>query len=220
MQPDLYWGSVRLAEPVIALTGLLIAGVSSYAWRRITGGKSWPAGRRWFGLFFLLMAMGSVLGAFLGHLFYYKAGFPGKYISWIFSILSQAALAQAVLEHARAHHSERWYRRLILVNASLALVAINFSGITKSFHWIEFHSAAVLLGILMPIEAGLWRRYRTEGSRLLLSALPVAVLAVVPHLLKWSPSVWFTYFDVGHLFVCGALWFILLGAEAAFRERA
>lgn len=48
---------------------------------------------------------------------------------------------------------------------------------------------------------------------LTLWAIGLSAVAVVPHLLKFSPSPWFCYFDIGHVLMCGALWVFMLAAE-------
>jgi hypothetical protein len=101
MQPDIYLSTLRISEPVIALTGLGIALICGYACRRLLRRQETAPAYRWMIRFFALMTVSSVLGPFLGHAFTYWAGFPGKYACWIFSIFSLGALSQAAIEHAR-----------------------------------------------------------------------------------------------------------------------
>lgn len=214
MQPDLYFQDVRLAEPGIALTGLFIAILCFYAWWRLRQRRDLSVAQRWIVRFFGLMAIASVLGPIFGHLFYYRAGFPGKYSCWVFTILSLGALAQAAIEHARPTLSDRVYSTVTGVNIFLLLGALLVSGVQKNFHWVEAHTAVALLGILAPLEMRTLKRWNDPGSRLLLWSLPVAVVSVLPHLLKWSPDVWLTYFDLGHILLLGSLWLMLRGGEA------
>ena len=214
MQPDIYIGTLRLSEPVIALTGLLIAGTCGVAWLRLRRLPGKTAAQHWVQHFFLLMGLSAFTGALGGHLFFYAAGVPGKLLSWALSIFSLGALAQAAIKHWKQYrpgHNIVW---LSYLNLALVLAAVLIAGIQQNFHWVEVHSAVALLGIMAPIEALLYARHRAPGSRQLLLSLPVAVLAVLPHLIKWSPSIWFTYFDVGHIILCGSLWLILRGAES------
>lgn len=214
MQPDIYIGNLRLAEPGIALTGLFIAALCGYAWWRLMRLTTPNLPQIWMRRFFGLMAISSMFGPLFGHLFYYWAGFPGKYVCWVFSILSLGALAQAAIEHNRALLSPGTFRNLTLANWLAVAVALGISGIQKNFHWVEAHSALALLGFLAPLEYRVFKKRNDPGSRLLLWSLPLAVLAVIPHLIKWSPHVWFTYFDVGHVVLLGSLWCMLRGAEA------
>ncbi len=212
MQPDIYIGALRIAEPVIALTGLGIAVICLYAWWRLRLAPGPVLAQRWMTRFFGLMAISSVLGPVLGHAFYYWAGFPGKYACWVFSIFSLGALAQASIEHARPLLPRAVFPWLTGANLAGVAVAVNAAGLSHSYHWVEAHSALAILGFMLPLEGYVFARRKDPGSRLLLFSVPVAVVALVPVLLKWSPSVWFSYFDVGHVLLYGCFWLMYRGA--------
>lgn len=192
---------------------MLIALTCAYSWKQLAPRVQRVPAQFWVRLFFGMMGASALVGAVFGHLFYYKAGFTGKFISWSLSILSLAAMAQAALAHKRQYEPDApghpWLSGL---NLALMLLAVGISGFRREFHWVEAHSAIAMVGFVAPIEIYLLRKYKASGSNLLLWSLPVAVLAVLPHVFKWSPSVWFTYFDVGHLILCVSLWLILRGA--------
>lgn len=214
MQPDIYIGPLRIAEPVIALTGLGIAAVCIYAYCRLASRPEQAPAYRWMMRFFILMSASSVVGPFLGHAFNYWAGFSGKYACWIFSIFSLGALAQACFEHARPFLSVLLYRGLTLINLLGMSVAITASGLKQGgYLWMIGHSALVMLGFMLPLQTFVFVKRRDPGSRLLLWSLPVAILSFIPVGLKWSPSIWFTYFDVGHVLLYPFFWIIMLATE-------
>jgi len=213
MQPDIYLGTLRISEPVIVLTGLGIALICGYACRRLLQRQETAPAYRWMIRFFALMAVSSVLGPFLGHAFTYWAGFPGKYACWIFSIFSLGALSQAAIEHARPFFSVLWYRGLTLLNLLGMSAAVTVAGLTQSFICVEVHSALAVLGFMLPLEGLVYARRRDPGSRLFLQALPIAVVSLVPVALKWSPGIWFTHLDVGHVLLYPYFILLMLGAE-------
>lgn len=213
IQPDIYFGSLRIAEPVIALTGLLIGFLSFYAWRRLRRQRPKTLPLKYFSLFFLFLAISSVIGPFFGHAFHYWAGFPGKAACWTFIMLSQAALAQGAIEHTRPLFPGSAYWLLSILNVLALLAALGVSLYYRSFPWVEAHIAFTMIGLMAPLEALQFYFSRGPGSKLILLSLPLSILAVMPHLAKWSPSVWFTYWDAGHLIACASLWLIMLGAE-------
>ncbi|MCB0554540.1 MAG: hypothetical protein KDD02_13405 [Phaeodactylibacter sp.] len=213
VQPDIYLGSLRIAEPVIALTGLLISFLCFYAWMRLRRKTPMAPPERFFSLFFLLLAISSLIGPFFGHAFNYWAGFPGKAACWTFILLSQAALAQGAIEHTRPLFPSNVYPMLSAINLLALLTAFVFSLFYQSFYWVEAHIAFTMIGLVTTLEAYQFLYKHDPGSRLILLSIPLSALAVLPHLAKWSPSVWFTYWDVGHLLACASLWAILLGAE-------
>jgi hypothetical protein len=212
MQPDIYLGGIRIAQPVMALTDLPPMLICAYAFVQMRRIGFTSATSRLFAGFFICMGLSMLTGAFLGHAFYYKAGFPGKAISWIFSMVGLAALAQATLERARPLHSDATWKVLTAIGSAGLLIAIVNTLASESFQWVEIFSAFALIGLLAPMEWRKLKRVPDEAGTYLLWSVPVAFLAVLPHIFKWSPSIWFTYFDVGHLLVCGSLWLIMLGA--------
>ena len=66
----------------------------------------------------------------------------------------------------------------------------------------------------MPLEILLWIKTRSSGSREILWGILLLIAAVMAHILKISFGVWFSYFDIAHLFMCAAMLQIMLGAEA------
>ena len=213
MQPDIYFGPLRITEPGIALTGLFIGLLCFYAWARLRRRADLLPAQVWMTWFFGFMAVSATVGPFFGHAFNYWAGFTGKYICWIFSMLSLAALAQAAIEHARPLLGAGAGRWLSAANAVALAAGLLVTGIKQSFPWVEGHSALILFGFLAPLEGLVYAKNRNAGSLLLLLSLPLTVLAVLPHVFKWSPGVWFTYYDVGHVMLYGCFWVMLVGAE-------
>lgn len=213
MQPDLYFGSLRICEASISLTGLGIALVCGYAWYRLSRRQERSLPYRWMIRFFALMTISSILGPFLGHAFSWWAGFSGKYACWIFSIFSLGALAQAAIEHAQPFLAARTYHSLTGLNLLGMSAAITAAGLTQSFVWVEVHSALAMLGFMLPLERLVYAKRKDPGSRLLLWSLPVAVVSLIPVVLKWSPHTWFCHLDVGHVLLYPCFWLMMLGAE-------
>jgi Flp pilus assembly protein TadB len=73
--------------------------------------------------------------------------------------------------------------------------------------------ATVLVVVTGLFEGYVWCRKRDRGSALILSAIPMATVAVSFHVAHFSPSVWFTYFDVGHVIMCVCALVMMFGVE-------
>lgn len=213
IQPDIYIAGIRLAEPVIAGTGLLIFSFCMYAWHRLRRRNPAILPVRLIRLFFLFLAASALTGAFFGHLFSYWAGIFGKAVCWTFSITSFAILAQAAIVHARPFLSLWSVRVLTTLNGLSVIGAIELTSFHQSYYSVEVHCAFALFFLIMPLEILIFSKRRDPGSRMLLWAVPLSIIAVIPHLLQWSPSVWFTAADVSHVLVLGSLWAILMGGE-------
>lgn len=84
---------------------------------------------------------------------------------------------------------------------------------TLNFHFVEIHAGYGLVVVTGLFEGYVLYKTRDAGSRLILSAIPIAVVAVLAHLTHFSPSVWFTYFDIGHILMCLAALTMMRGVE-------
>ncbi|MBL7780263.1 MAG: light-harvesting protein [Saprospiraceae bacterium] len=83
---------------------------------------------------------------------------------------------------------------------------------------MEIQSAFCLLLIVTTLEVYRLRKVNDPESRYILGGILLAVAAVAVHGLKWSFGPWFTFFDIGHVFLCGTMWMIMRGAEAGVQR--
>jgi len=213
IQPDLWIAGTRITEPTIAFTSLIITLVCLYAWQRLRRTTADSPASRWTRAFFLLMGLSTLVGGLAGHAFLHLVPFYWKAPGWILGMLASAALAQATIEHARTAVPAPWIRFFTVGNWVELVAAVVVVLSLFSFHFVEAHTAFDLLIVVGLLEAYLFRRTRHRGSAMSLMAIGLAVLAVLPHLFKYSPSPWFTYFDLGHILLCGTMWCFMRAAE-------
>lgn len=211
-QPDLIIGGLRIGEPVIVLTGLMLSACCFYAWWQLRKKQSPAASQPFDRLFFLLMGLSTLTGAFVGHLFLYCLPFEAKLPGWVLGMIAVSALEQATILRARALTGVRWYKILSRLNVLQFAVALFFVVTTLWFPIVEIHSAAGLLLVVAPLEILLLTRQGHTGSRYTLTGIGWLVLAVLPHVLKISLGVWFTYFDIAHVAMCVAILCMMRGA--------
>lgn len=212
-QPDIFIGGIRIMEPVIALTGLLIFALCLYAFLRLRPQAQISPPARLIRVFFLFMMLSSLVGPFLGHAFSYTVGIAGKAGTWVFSLLSMTALAQAAIAHARPLLPAGLHRYLTLANILGLIAGLSLLTVFRNHTGMEVHAAFAMLGLIAPLEIYVYRKRRDPGSRLLLWSILLTIISGLPIWAKWSPSVWFTYFDVAHVLLLGSLMAILLAAE-------
>ncbi|MFN0035970.1 MAG: DUF6962 family protein [Saprospiraceae bacterium] len=213
-QPDIVVAGLRIGEPVIALTGILAASVCFYAWRRLGKVPERDDALRLSRIFFLLMGLSTLIGAIVGHCFLYFLPFAFKAPGWLLGMIAVSALEQASIVRAKPLLGAGWRRALTWLNISELTVAMWFVTATLWFPGVEIHSAFGFLCIVAPLEAWLFFKRRHPGSRYILQGVLLLLGAVLVHILKFSLGVWFCYFDIAHLLMCGAFYFFLLGAEA------
>ncbi|MCB9306797.1 MAG: hypothetical protein H6565_09380 [Lewinellaceae bacterium] len=217
IQPDIVLWGLRIAEPVTSMTALLIAVICGYAWRRL--GKTLPGGDISLLLraFFFLMALATLFGGIIGHAFLYKVTFVWKVPGWVLSMISIAALERAAILHAKPLMPSFWGRFFSVLNIVELGIFLYLALSTLNFHFVEIHAGYGLLIVVSLFEGYVYRKRKDAGSKLILLAIPLAALAAALHLAKFSFSVWFTYFDIGHILMCICAWMMMLGAERMTR---
>lgn len=217
-QPDILLAGIRFGEPVVALTGLLVTLVCFYAWIRLGRLSTSNDTLRLLRIFFLLMGFSTLIGAVVGHLFLYCLPFVFKSPGWVLGMISMSAFEQAVIVRAKPMLGYGWGRALTWLNIIALTLGLWFVTSTLWFPGVEIHAAFGVLCIIAPLEIILFIKFRNKGSQYLLFGLLFLVVAVLVHILKLSISVWFTFFDIGHLLMGLACWFFMLSTEYHHRH--
>ncbi len=213
-QPDIIVGGLRIGEPMIALTGLLSMLVCFYSFVRLGPASELNQPLRFSRIFFLLMGISTTIGAFVGHCFLYCLPFVFKAPGWVMGMVAVSALVQASIYRAQTHIRAGWSRGFSWLNLLALTAALWFVTTTLWFPWVEIHSSFGFLLIMVPLEVWLYLKTNQTGSRRMLQGVLFLAAGAVVHILKCSFGVWFCYFDIAHLLMCGAFWFFMLGAEA------
>jgi hypothetical protein len=213
IQPDIIVFGIRFGEPVTTLTGLLVALASFMAWWQLGKIASKNEVNVQLRLFFLLMALGTTIGGIVGHAFLYLFPYYWKLPGWTLSMLSITALERAAILYTKPLLRPFWTKFFLLGSKIELILFFGLVAYTQQFKWVEMQAGVGLLVVMGLLQIYMYHKTRDEGSLWLLGAIPVAALAVLPHILKFSPSVWFTHFDIGHLIMCIAVWVLWKGAE-------
>lgn len=213
IQPDVYFWGLRVAEPVTSVTALLISIVCWYAWQRLRRRGPQNSVGQLVRAFFLLMAWATLWGGIVGHAFLYQFSFAWKVPGWVLSMVSIAALERAAILHARPLMPPFWGRFFSIMNFVELGVFLYLALSTLDFHFVEIHAGYGLLIVVGLFEGYVFWKKRDAGSRLLLSAIPIAAVAAAVHLAKFSFSIWFTFFDIGHILMCVSALMMMRGVE-------
>lgn len=214
LQPDIWLGGVRFTEPVIAATSVLISFVCLYIWLRL-GRKGFSSRfAQLMRLFFLLMGTSTLIGGLIGHAFLYRFSFLWKMPGWTLGMVATTIFAQAAIAQAHAAISPLWGRVLTILNWGGLMLGAAVLWTNLNFHLVEVHVAYDLVILVGTLQSYCYLRTRNPASGWLLAGIGMATLSVIPHLMKYSFSPWFTYFDIGHFLICGALWMFMWAVES------
>ena len=211
LQPDLYIEGVRVTEFSIALTSVLVTLVCWYAWVRL-GRQTRTDENRLFRIFLLLMGFSTLIGGLAGHAFLSYLPFIFKTPGWGLGMLAVSALEQASIQRAKPYIGERWARILLIVNIVELTIVLCLVFVTLWFPLVEIHSAFGLVLIIGTLEGWMFYKTRRRSSLYMLYSILFAAAAAGAHVAKISPNTWFTFFDIGHVLMCGTIWMIMQAA--------
>jgi hypothetical protein len=205
-QPDITLFGTTINEPVTAITGLFISVGCWMAYRKLDrrNPANWPA--RMMAWFFIFLGLSNFFGSLAGHAFYERLGLLWKVPGWSLGMVAVGLVAQTSIA--------RWNGQgpvkpaaiaLSILNITVFSVLLYFAVDQLNFKMVEMYSAFGLVGIMLPIEIRLHRNEISGASIWMLKALIPAVVAVLLHILKFSVSPWFNFFDLGHVLLCGTV---------------
>jgi hypothetical protein len=166
-------------------------------------------GAPYYRLFFFILGLSTLLGAIAGHCFLYCLPFEAKLPGWLLSMFSVWAMVHATLRRYRPES-----QTLSRLNTALLALGLCVAVGTLWFPVVEIYTALGFLGFVLPIAANHWRARREPSSKRLMLGILFLLLAALSHVAHWSPSPWFCYFDIAHLWMLGAVWQFMLAAEA------
>ena len=210
-----------IQEPMTALTDLLIAAVSFYAFFRLR--NRWPGpdtGERLYLWFFLLMGFSTLFGGLLSHAFAYKFP-PGGYNllpNWITNFLSVSCFAPAIIVRAdqkRPLRIEKPLLAAVLVETAVMLFLYLW---TRSYLYAEIHIAIILYVFSIPLLIRLWKDGFREEARL--SILATGVMTLIPVVLvsKVHFGTFMNDRDISHVIIAVAM-FLYYRAGLHWRTR-
>jgi hypothetical protein len=210
--PTVYFGNLRVDEPITTLTDFILCAVCFFAFFK-TKSVSNNKAINLYRCFFLLTGISTLLAAILGHAFLYYFGVDAKIYGWLFGILSISFAQFAAIYHTRDVIGETVFKRLVFLNNVEVLIAFLFVFIAWSFVVVEIHSAYGLLLNVTVLEYINYKKTKSQLSINLIYGVGIAVLAVLCHVFKIASSVWFNHMDLSHVFMTLSMYIMYKGVK-------
>ncbi|MBR3291998.1 MAG: hypothetical protein IKI66_07440 [Bacteroidales bacterium] len=198
-----------IQEPMTAATDILIAAVSFYAYFRLR--RKWPSPRpheQLYLLFFLIMGISTVFGAFLNHAFAYFFP-PGNYNllpNWLTNVLSVCCYPLAIA--GRADQVRPLPSRKIWITATLvetaAVLALTIWKL--SYLYGEIHIAICLYLLSLPLLIRIGKDGHWQEARPAIFA--IALMSFIPVILvtKFHIGSFMIDFDISHVVIAIAMY--------------
>lgn len=198
-QPSVDLFGIRIDEPVTTVTDLLVSAVCFYAYARLSKIPSKNKVHWNLKYYFLSMALATLIGGIIGHGFLYLFSFAWKLPGWLTSMFSIALLERASILYARPNIKPKvatffaWMNIIELTT----FVIVTFS--TLNFFFVEVHSAYGLLVIVTSFNFVVYRKRKSEASKLFLVAVGVSAISALIFMNEIGISKWFNHFDISHI---------------------
>lgn len=192
---------IRIDEPVVAFTDLIVSAVCFYAFYKLNKIKLKNNVHWNLKYYFLSMAIATFIGGVIGHGFLYLLSFAWKLPGWLTSMFSIALLERASILYAKPLIKPkigRFFATMNLIELSTFII-ITFS--TLNFFFVEVHSAYGLLFIVTSFNIVVYRKTKSEASKLFLFAVSISAISAVIFMNEWGFSKWFNHYDISHIFM-------------------
>jgi hypothetical protein len=147
------------------------------------------------------MAIATFIGGVIGHAFLYLLVFAWKLPGWLTSMISIALLERASILYAKPLVKPKIGNFFATMNfiELTTFIIITFS--TLNFFFVEMHSAYGLLIIVTSFNFVVYRKTKSEASKLFLIAVGISSISALVFMNEWGISKWFTHYDISHIFM-------------------
>lgn len=209
----IYPFGIRIDEPVVTITDLLVSFLCLYFFYKIHRSGKKEKTFLFFKIYFLSMGIATLFGGIIGHAFLYYFSFYWKLPGWIMSMISIMFLERAVIEHTRIWLKDSIVKIFGIINILEFLTFLTLTILTLNFFFVEFHSGYGLMFVVLSLEGFLYIKTKNAGSKFILIGVSFAALAAIFFMNKISPHQWFNYISISHIFMAIAAIFFYLGTK-------
>jgi len=204
------WG-LRVDEPVVTLTDLLVAVVCFYGCYKIHLSGKPERIFTYFKYYFLLMGIATTLGGLLGHAFLYAFSFAWKLPGWVISMFAIMLIERGTIEHTRILLRPQAVKILGIINIIELSIFLVLTLTTLNFFFVEFHSGYGLMFVVLSLEGLLYIKTKNTASKYIIAGMGFAALAAVVFMSKFTIHFWFNHLSLSHVLMAVAAWFVYLG---------
>jgi hypothetical protein len=209
----IFISGIRLDEPVIALTDLVLSVLCFYFFLRLSRLAQKQALHRYLLFYFFSVGIATGTGGIINHGLLYMFDPDWRLVCLLTSLVSIALIERVSLEYARKLLSLKTYRILSILNIVGLLTFIVLTLVTMNFFMVGLYFAYGILIIVGMLNIHLYTRTRDPGSRQFLFAVGFSTLTALVYLNKWSLHQWFNYLAVSHVLMIFATVFFYRGAR-------
>lgn len=215
--PTIYFGNIRIDEPITVLTDLLVVGVCFFGFFN-TRSENQSTAIKLYRWFLFTTGISTLVSAVVGHAFLYVFDFNAKIFGWITGIACIVFGQFAALYHTRKLIGEKTFKVLCWVNTIETIIAFILLFVVFKFVIVEVHSAIGLLLVVMILEAKYYKQTQSVLSKNMMLGISIAVLAIICHVFKLAISVWFNHMDLSHIIIAVSVYIMYKGIASEINK--
>lgn len=208
--PSIDFLGITISEPVTMLTDFVLAGFCLYYYFRLKNIAVSDPAKKYFSYYFLIMAIGTFLGGLLGHGLQPYLGMPGKYPSWIATILTMSYLLLASVE-LLPNGNKNQKSKFLWLTIILAVLFLSLALYNKHFSYVIYHNIAAAV-VMIPIFIYLYIKFKMKGTDWILFSFIISTSIPYFQINRIGFNKWFTYHDVCHTIMLVGLSLLFYGA--------
>jgi hypothetical protein len=155
-------------------------------------------------------AMGAFLGG-LAHLFFHYTGKPFQAFAWIFVGIGTYYLQRIALIFIKKTSVEKPFLIFSTIKLILFIIALLYF---QSFFGVLADLALGLFIMVVPIHIRHYATTKNKGSMWMLVAVGILMVSAIFPVFRISiHPLWFTFNDIGHIFLAMSLFIIYVSAR-------
>lgn len=206
-------GNLQISEPVTVLTDSAVA-IACFIFARMLKTQSQNSKKhRFIRYYFIALGIGTGISGFLGHGLGVYLDTAWKIPGWMLCSLAVAWINQATLYHNQHLLSKRAFSLASWSNVAIMVICSFLSVYYLKFLFVLIYLGITMVFALLLLNGIQYRQNKNKASLSFIYSVLVIFVMIPPYLSKWSPSIWFTYHDVGHIFMIINAYFIYQAAS-------
>jgi Family of unknown function (DUF6962) len=217
-QPSIEVFNIRVDEPVVMLTDLMVSVICFYAFFQLNRIPVHNKVQLYLKYYFLSMGFATAIGGIVGHGFLYLFNFYFKLPGWLTSMFSIALVERAAIEYARNIINPKIGSFFAWLNVIELLIFMTITFSTLNFFFVEVHTAYGLLVVVSSFSLFVYVKTKRKGSKLFLYAVGVSAISAVFFMNEWGISPWFNHFDISHTLLAVSAFIFYRGAREIIQD--
>ncbi len=212
IQPSIEFMNLRIDEPITTATDLILAAICFYAFFRIRKEETFGRVKKYFKYYFLTLGLGALFGGLFGHAFLYRLSPEWKLVSWIFTMLSVAFMAHALLEVAKPMVKPIVTRFISRFNLLILAFAFFYTLWTLAFFPVKYYTIFGMVVVVGSLSFFIYQRTASKGVVKLMGAVAIGLLSALIFSYELGLSPWFNHNDISHIILSYSAFIMYKGA--------